>query len=376
MGLFKSFFLGGFECSSHRRRDGRRLDLIESTRHDELAEADYRRLRALGVHAARDGARWHRIAAREGVYDWSSALPLIRAARDVGVQVVWDLCHYGWPDGLDIWSPEWVRRFGRFAGAFAELVSQETDEVPFYAPINEISFFAWAGGTAGYINPCRRGRGTELKHQLVRASIEAIESIWRVEPRARIVHPDPVIHIAPHPDRPRERGPAARYTAAQWEAWDMIAGRREPQLGGRPEYLDIVGINYYWNNQWFHRGKPIPLRHPSRRPFRDILGEASRRYGRPVFVAETGIEGHRRPGWLRHIGREVRAAIREGVPVEGICWYPIVNHPGWDDDRHCPNGLWDYADAAGERPPDKPLAEELQRQQRLLRSTCSRVPAR
>ena len=26
--VFKSFFLGGFECSNHRRSDGRRLDLL------------------------------------------------------------------------------------------------------------------------------------------------------------------------------------------------------------------------------------------------------------------------------------------------------------------------------------------------------------
>jgi len=25
--LFPSFFIGGFECSTHRRRDGRRLDM-------------------------------------------------------------------------------------------------------------------------------------------------------------------------------------------------------------------------------------------------------------------------------------------------------------------------------------------------------------
>lgn len=364
--LFRSFFLGGFECSSHRRKDGRRLDLIASTRHEEHAAADYRRLRGLGIHAARDGIRWHRIETRAGEYDWSSALPLVRAARDTGVQVVWDLCHYGWPDGLDIWSPEWVRRFGRFARAFAELVRDESDEVPFYAPVNEISFFSWAGGSVGHISPCARRRGTELKRQLVRGAIEGIEGVWEADPRARIVHPDPVIHITAHPDRPRDARAAARHTATQWHAWDMLAGRRDQELGGRPEYLDIVGVNYYWNNQWFHNGAPVPLRHPSYRPFREILREVQQRYGRPTFLAETGIEGRRRAAWLRYIGREVRAAIRAGVPVGGVCWYPIVNHPGWDDDRHCPNGLWAYPDEAGERPEYKPLVAELQRQRRLV----------
>jgi hypothetical protein len=48
--------------------------------------------------------------------------------------------------------------------------------------------------------------------------------------------------------------------------------------------------------------------------------------------------------------------------VEGVCLYPIVNHPGWDDDRHCYNGLFDYADDTGNREVFAPLAEEVARQ--------------
>ncbi|RWO95779.1 MAG: hypothetical protein EOQ99_33560, partial [Mesorhizobium sp.] len=32
--VFASFFMAGFECSSHRRGDGVRLDLIRATAHD------------------------------------------------------------------------------------------------------------------------------------------------------------------------------------------------------------------------------------------------------------------------------------------------------------------------------------------------------
>ena len=41
----------------------------------------------------------------------------------------------------------------------------------------------------------------------------------------------------------------------------------------------------------------------------------------------------------------------------------FLNHPGWDNDRHCTNGLWDYADDEGNRQIYKPLAAELQLQQ-------------
>ena len=40
--LFKSFFMGGFECSTHRLPTGKRLDLVSSTQHDTFVASDYR----------------------------------------------------------------------------------------------------------------------------------------------------------------------------------------------------------------------------------------------------------------------------------------------------------------------------------------------
>ena len=97
-----------------------------------------------------------------------------------------------------------------------------------------------------------------------------------------------------------------------------------------------------------------------------MVKEVYDRYRRPFFVAETGIEDEARPAWFRYVAGEVMAAMQSGVQVEGICLYPIVNHPGWDDDRHCHNGLWDYPDKDGNREVSGPLAEELECQQRYL----------
>lgn len=98
------------------------------------------------------------------------------------------------------------------------------------------------------------------------------------------------------------------------------------------------------------------------RHVRQMLQEVYERYRRPIFVAETGIEDDTRPAWLRYMCKEVFSALAAGVPVEGVCLYPIVNHPGWDDDRHCYNGLFDYADADGHREVYQPLANEVARQ--------------
>jgi hypothetical protein len=143
--LFQSFFIGGFECSTHRRRDGKRLDMIAATGHDLNARADYHMLAEHGIRTVRDGLRWHLIETAPGFYDWSSFLPMLRAARETGTQVIWDLAHWGWPDDLEIWQPAFIDRFARFARAVAQIVRDETAAVPFYVPVNEICVAAIGG---------------------------------------------------------------------------------------------------------------------------------------------------------------------------------------------------------------------------------------
>jgi beta-glucosidase/6-phospho-beta-glucosidase/beta-galactosidase len=358
--LLGSVILGGFECSSHRRSDGRRLDLLASTGHDRLAREDYRALRSQGIHGVRDGLRWHLIETAPGQYDWSSFLLMLREAEIGGMRVAWDLCHYGWPDDIEIWSSAFVERFARFAAATARLVRSETESVPVYCTVNEISFWAWAGGDTARISPLAIGRGTELKRQLARASIAATAAIREVDPRARFLHAEPAIHVTPGSEADREA--AEHYRLAQYEALDMVSGRMSPELGGSLDSLDIVGLNFYPDNQWVLGGGTIPLGHHGYRPFRAMLAETYARYGRPLLVSETGAEGTARASWLHYVCSEVRAALREGVPVGGICLYPVVDYPGWDNDRCCEVGLLSMLDQNGRRTLHAELAEEIARQ--------------
>ncbi len=350
--------------------------MIAATQHDKFALLDYHRLWNAGIQTARDGVRWHLIEASRHHYEFASLLPQVRAACDAGVEVIWDLCHYGYPNDLDPFSPSFVERFARFALATARVLRNETEGRLFIAPINEISFFAWAAGDVTYLNPFAQGRADVLKAQLVRACIAAIEAIWSVAPDARIVHPDPLINVVA--ESPADYDIAEAQRLAQFEAWDMIAGRQQEHLGGHPKYLDILGANYYVHNQRFYTPAEQPPRTISvgdafYRPFADMLREVHERYGRPILVAETGIEDQARPAWLRYMCGEVRDALEMGVPVEGICLYPVVDHPGWDRGFHRHNGLWGYANGDGDRPIYEPLAAELERQQMMF-STFLNAP--
>lgn len=361
--VFQTYWQGGFECSTHRLRNGKRLDIIASSHHDRHVEADYRQLAELGIRTVRDGFRWTLIEQSPGQFDWSSIDPMLAAAQTTGTQVIWDLLHYGWPDDIDIWRPEFVTRFTAFARAAALRFKDSSDAVPFYCPVNEISFSAWGGGDAGYLNPFANGRGHELKVQLTRAAVSAMRAIRDVDPRARFVHADPAINVITDVSRPHEFWAAEGHRQAQYQSWDMIAGMSWPQLGGSPDLLDMVGVNYYFNNQWIHGGPPVDIGHPQYRPLHRLLMEIYGRYGRPVLIAETGIEFDRRPAWLGYVAAELELARQKGVPMEGLCLYPILNHFGWDDDRPCQNGLLEQQWSEGRRGVFQPLANELARVQ-------------
>ena len=68
----------------------------------------------LGLRTVRDGLRWHLIETAPGQLRLVE-LPADAAgrARQAGVQVIWDLCHYGWPPDITFWEPEFVDRFAR-----------------------------------------------------------------------------------------------------------------------------------------------------------------------------------------------------------------------------------------------------------------------
>lgn len=343
--LLNSFWVAGFECSCQINSAGIRLDMTAAVQHDVYAAEDYRRLRQIGIASARDGLRWHLID-RGGEHTWESWIPMLDAARAEGVQIIWDLCHYGWPDDLDFFSAAFVDRFARFAGAAARIQRDRTGLPGLYSPVNEISFFAW-GATRDLMFPYAHGRDWEFKRQLVRAAIAGADAVRAADPGARLLYPEPLIHNVPPRWRPWHTGPAACQRASQFEAWDMIAGRAAPELGGAPRYLDIVGVNFYAANQWEVPGGrklhwDAGSDDPRWRPLRLLLAEVWDRYRRPLVIAETSHYGIGRAPWLDEIVSECRAAIEAGIPLEGACLYPILDRFDWEDPTHWHNsGLWD-----------------------------------
>ncbi|MEO7191177.1 MAG: beta-glucosidase [Vicinamibacterales bacterium] len=373
--LFQSFWMGGFESACHKTRQGVRLDMLAATQHDRFVAEDYARLRSVGIGTVRDTVRWHRVEISAGRYDFSSLDPYIDAARRERIEVIWDLLHYGWPDDVDIFAPEFVERFAGFCGAVARHLRERTTDRLFFTPVNELSFLAWAAGEVGWFHPFVIQRGGEMKRQLVRAWVAAVDAVRAVEPDARFVSVEPLIHTVPPKGRPDRGGRAAAQRASQFEAWDMMAGLRDRELGGAARYLDIVGVNFYHDNQWeVPGGKKLQWhvhpRDPRWVPFNRLLVEAYLRYRRPILIGETSHVGVGRREWLHEMTDEIVLAIEQGVPLEGVCLYPIIDRFEWETASHWHNsGLWDFhhePDGTSTRVLNDPYAAELRLSQLRL----------
>ncbi|MFL6229278.1 MAG: family 1 glycosylhydrolase [Pyrinomonadaceae bacterium] len=370
--MFSSFFLAGFESATGYNLGREPFDQIAATEHDRRAAEDYRLLSGIGVRAARDGVRWPLVEQR-GHYDFSSYRPIIEAARRHGVELIHDLFHFGYPAGVDPFSDEFPERFADYAHAAARFVSAHTDGACYFTPVNEPSYYSWAAGEVGLFAPHASGRGWELKVSLVRAAIRAVEAIRAACPEARIVNVDPICRVVAPFDRPDlQREADAFNEGVVMQAWDMIAGRVLPELGGSPNHLDIVGINYYWTNQWELGGTCVPLDDGDvrRAPLRRLVRGVSERYGgAEVLITETGHVGEMRAPWLRELADECEAMLREGVALRGACLYPVLGMPEWHA-RHvwARMGLWDLEHDGGglRRVPHEPSHAALREAQSRL----------
>src|SRR4051794_17797339 len=107
--MFRSFFFAGFECATGYNALGEWIDQVAATHHDRHADEDYERLAKVGIYAAREAIRWPMVDNR-GRYDFSSVRPFLAAAERHGIDVIWDLFHYGFPSDIDLFTDEFPKR--------------------------------------------------------------------------------------------------------------------------------------------------------------------------------------------------------------------------------------------------------------------------
>jgi beta-glucosidase/6-phospho-beta-glucosidase/beta-galactosidase len=373
-GIFPTFFLSGFECSTFLWKDKKRRNLIAETQHDKHAREDYRILHDLGIAVAREGIPWP-LVERKGTLDFSSLDTIIDAMNAAKVIPIWDLCHYGYPEDLDPYSAEFCKRFADYCRAAAGYVVPKVHGPRFFTPINEITFFSFCAGEWGWAAPYRQTKEDrmQLRLALCRAAIAGVKAIREVDPEARMVHMDPLVQVVAPRDRPDQIELARHETCVDtFMAWDILCGKKHPEFGGSPEVLDIVGANNYSFGQMEYRehGPHAPLPPDDDRivPLCELLETVGKRYGRPMIIGETSGMGHGRAAWLKDVMEESLAAVNRGMDLQGICLFPAADMPDWHTGAWLHNGLCDLVEQDGDlkRVPDRKYVDELRRWQKEL----------
>ncbi len=374
---FKSFWMAGFECTDKLNAFGKRVDFLHATGHFDMLETDYDNLNQFKIKTVREGIRWSQVEKTPHNYDWSTVAHMIECGRQKGIQQVWDICHFGYADDLTPLHPLFSRRFAALCRAFVRFYrSVDPVSTLIVTPINEVSFISWLGGDVCGTVPYCRGYGWHVKYALMRAYIAGIEALKDEDDNVRILTTEPMVNMVPPLDATEDQiSEAAKQHENQFQVLEMLCGRMCPELGGRPEYLDILGFNYYYNNQWVSGSFEFL---PWLNDFNDarwqsltvLLAKIYSRYNRPMVLTETSHSGVHRPLWIDFIANQCAALINQHIPLWGICWYPIVDRPDWDHFHPWHHsGIWDVSltdDNIPMRNLHEPSAEALFKAQELI----------
>lgn len=354
---FNTFIMGGFECADHVNRSGERINLLKETQHDIRFHEDYQALATIGIKTVREGICWSVVEKSPEVFDFSEVLNRMKAAEKLGIQIIWDLIHFGYPDGIYPTHPLFCQRFERLCGAFAVFHKENSKQELFVVPINEISFLSWHSGDVRGTVPFAVNSGWDIKYHLCKAAILGIKMLKKTNPDCQIILVEPLVEI----HASEQQSDVYELNENQFQVMDIIAGRICPELGGSEEFLEILGFNYYWNCQWKAYAEPLdwPDTQEKRKPFSEMLLKAYERYKKPIFISETGHFGTGRAQWLDEITAEYLIAQKKGVDLRGLCIYPVTDRPDWDDiTSYCQCGIWDL-DENKNRIPHQPYIDAV-----------------
>jgi beta-glucosidase/6-phospho-beta-glucosidase/beta-galactosidase len=275
-----------------------------------------------------------------------------------GVAPILDLMHYGTPTWLEesFLHPDFPQRVAEYAARASDRYGKW---VTWYTPFNEPMVAAEWCGEKGQWPPYRTGddgyvavalavaRGTARITQALKAQQPGcvtvqVEALWQNE-------------LAPgEPERLRKAVDLSN--ARQWACYDLTTGRVGedypllPYLHGHglterdlawfhdhAVSYDVFGVNFYpWSHNEVRLG---PGGLPTRRPFPAdgdsialAIQNAYRRYNMPLMVTETstaqGLEARER--WMDESIRAVFDLRRQGVPVIGYTWFPLITMINWD----------------------------------------------
>ena len=339
------FFATGIENSYPTLPDGTRVDQMYSCGHHARWEDDFQLVKDMGLGALRYGPAYYRTHVAPDRYDWDSADAPMERLRELGIEVIADLCHFGVPSWLGgFQDPAFPVLFADYARAFA----RRYPWVRYYTPVNEIFIAASFSALRGWWNECessdesfvRATRNLCMAHEL------AVEAILGERPDAIFVQGESAEHF--HPAGRSAVAEADRMNGIKFLSLDLTLGRElAPGMAGflnrhgvtsndlsffrerRAVGQRWLGLDYYPTCE--HRVASTGRCTTSRSPmgFRAIATAYYERYRLPIFHCETNRVPRFAERWLAEQWSDMLALRAAGVPLRGFTWYSLTDQMDW-----------------------------------------------
>jgi beta-glucosidase len=336
------------------RDGGSRLDEYELTQHDRFWREDLHRAAELGVEVIRYGVPWYRVNPQPGVYDWAWPDRVIEYADDSGLSIIADLVHYGTPEWIEgsFIDPRYPQAIADYATRFAARYSATIKQ---YTPLNEPLVTASFCGQRAIWPPYLEG--DEGWARIVVAVVDGIQrtiaALKRETDGVEIVHVEAAYVVSTAEERLRSAVEETRLRSTiptdllvgkldeGTPGWAWLTGNRAARsdlerLRDSPAQFDVIGVNYYpelsCRELVWHEGAVQQVAvNGWVAGLRQTLADFSERYGRPLLVSETGVEGDelRQLAWLEDVDAELASLRAAGMPVIGCTWWPMLDFVDW-----------------------------------------------
>jgi beta-glucosidase len=362
--------IGAFESTYLPRHDA---DIFESTAHDVHWREDLQLLRNCGVTRLRYPIRWHRVEAEEGVFNWQDTDTVLHHLRDNGFSPIVDLVHHtSYPRWLEdgFADPRFHTAYRRYTEEFARRYPWVTEYTLFNEPFSTL----FLTGHEAIWPPYHRGLDTFVSQLLnvLPAVAEASRTYAELLPGAKHVWVDTCEH---HTGAGASGSAYARMAnERRFLVLDSFLGQGyDPHgpmgdllrdAGGEalqslePGRIDVLGMDYYAHCQWHFDDQGGYPNTPYPMPLAQQIFSYWDRYRLPCLITETNVRGSTsdRATWFKYVLEQCERAREMGVPLEGLCWFPVIDSTDWDtllyrNDGHIdPVGVYWLDDELTRRP--------------------------
>ena len=338
-------FTTGIENSYPVLRGGKRMDQMDTCGHYARWEEDFALARETGVTAIRYGPAYYRAHVAPGDFDWEPWDAPMHGLRELGLEVIADLCHFGVPDWMNgFQDPAFPILFPEYARAFA----QRYPWVRYYTPVNEIFIAASFSALRGFWNECREDEGSFARtmRNLCMAHELAIEAILGERPDAIFVQSESLEHFEPRGAKARAR--ADRENAFKHLSLDLTLGRElDPGMAGflnehgvtsnelsffrerRAVGQRWIGMDYYPACEHRVAASGRCSTNTTARGLGHLARQYYARYGVPLFHCETNRVSGLAVDWLHEQWSEIVSLRASGIPVYGFTWFSLTDQKDW-----------------------------------------------